>query len=839
MINDRGVNFHADQSPSSIFRPLAASVRTLRNKLEEADEALNETSTRPENIGVLQAAAESQSILRRLEQTTHQQPIVPANSETCPRDNLADFMNDIDEVTDRLSLALEALERLNGNIGPAQDTETSDSSHIARTSSTMTSQSDEGTKTTTPSSSLSFRSKPARLSQRLSINSEHTGVWKQETEQQALLSPKVAQSPQSALRGESRPRSLETTVDGWTMSPTYFDPMSLDIDSASSLIMGHEVESGEATSPSLASFSQIGEPTKPPTRVTDGRLSHSFSRRNPPTGLRIFRSDSTTISAHRTALSQEDQTPGGSVSPEYHAVSSDDAISRDEPRLPDALQKRFHALYRPQQVATSKYRVINPDLTSISPTSVEPATNWHEDSRYASWLAAQQQRELLLQTSASPKYESLASPTSSGIDAHPEHEFLGYDETDNETIQLIVRLWNSSLWDQAKLHIIRLASRHKRSHGTKAARRIQHLLGVIHSLQGELHQALKHFAAVFDYPIADARQLDIGHCAAAYWMGDIYSLLNRKGEALLAYSIAAKSPLLQDSRWLPLRECLVAELELCRRGVGSVDWGKEKQARASGGSDSILDPDILPQEVAKTILEPIIQPSRQDSKAPSIEIPEQSRASFLHSIGLRPDSNKDIHSLQIDATAFTPSTPWPLLFDPFFAFQPVLQHRLLITPTDLLRSNGAFKASSLPKKTRLAFTCQDLSWLILALRKCLTKLDMQWSEVLDGQSPRFIARYSRAGEGGIVNVCYFSIPIYRLSFRPGYGVDICSDGVCSARVLGGEGEKNGLCKEEAKRVKKLVKELLESAARRYEALEARNVALPVVSINGVTSLRGK
>lgn len=103
--------------------------------------------------------------------------------------------------------------------------------------------------------------------------------------------------------------------------------------------------------------------------------------------------------------------------------------------------------------------------------------------------------------------------------------------------------------------------------------------------------------------------------------------------------------------------------------------------------------------------------------------------------------------------------------------------------------------------------------------------------------PKFFARY-KAGEDEIAMTHFFSIPIYRLSFRPGYGVDICSDGIFSSRTQSVETKtEKGMYSEEVKRVKKMIKEALEMAAKRHEATESKSMTLPVMSINGVTSLR--
>jgi hypothetical protein len=207
----------------------------------------------------------------------------------------------------------------------------------------------------------------------------------------------------------------------------------------------------------------------------------------------------------------------------------------------------------------------------------------------------------------------------------------------------------------------------------------------------------------------------------------------------------------------------------------------------------------------------------------------------LHDTGIMPGSWQENHKLEIDATAFEPPQPWPLPFDPFFVLETVRLHRLSTPESDLLRSG--LSAGKIPKKSRLGFSCQDLRWLIVTLRSCLTKLEIEWSEVIIDHGPKFLARYKVAGDG-IATSHFFSIPIYRLSFRPGYGVEICSDGIFSSRIQNVEPKtEKGVHGEEVKRVKKMIKEALEMAAKRQEAAESKSTTLPVMSINGVTSLR--
>jgi hypothetical protein len=410
-------------------------------------------------------------------------------------------------------------------------------------------------------------------------------------------------------------------------------------------------------------------------------------------------------------------------------------------------------------------------------------------------------------------------------------------ELDNEISNAIISSWNAGQWDQAKHNIEILTSRYREKHHSILSRRLEHLLGVIASINGELEPALVHFLAVFPMVIEIVSQLDVGHCAAACWMGDIYALLNRKTEAILAYSIAARTPLAEDSIWIPLQQQLLLERAACRSGdvKTGVNISASHDPRDDDkAADSILDPKIIARDVARTIMQADNQPgSREACRLDS----NRNRAMVLHDSGIVPSSWQEKFKLEIDATAFEPFQPWPLPFDPFFVLENVRRYRFSTPETDLLRSG--LSAARIPKKSRLAFSCQDLRWLITTLRSCLTTLDIEWSEVIIDHGPKFFARYRVAGDE-MATIHFFSIPIHRLSFRPGYGVDICSDGICSSRMQNMEAKaEKEVHSEEVKRVKKMIKEALDMAAKRQEAAESKSMTLPVMSINGVTSLRRK
>ncbi|KAK5116843.1 hypothetical protein LTR85_009103 [Meristemomyces frigidus] len=417
-------------------------------------------------------------------------------------------------------------------------------------------------------------------------------------------------------------------------------------------------------------------------------------------------------------------------------------------------------------------------------------------------------------------------------------------EPEQALVQSIVQSWNAGLWDQAKDLIERLLNRQTERNDRPLVRRMRHLLGVIASLQGDWHRSLALFVDVFDAPISEASQLDAGHCAAAYWMGDAYALCNRRTEALLAYSITAQGLLSHGSIEPQMHQCVMADREACQLGGSrselKLDWHREVQKRDSPATDSLLDPRVITSDAARSFFDYVPrQPNIELNKRYSPD-PNDSRAIALCKSGFEPGSWQEKHRLQIDSTAFMHSGPWPVMFDPLFAMANVAHGRLLAHECDLLQTVGLRPTVKIPKnpgRTRMnSFTCQDLRWLILTLRQCLTKLEVRWTEVANAQGTWFVARYSSM-EDKVATTHFFSIALFRLSFRSGYGVDICPSGISSARIRRSEPNvEKGVHQDKAKRVKKLVREYLDAAAQRQEAVDMKGTALPVMSINGITSL---
>lgn len=726
-------------------------------------------------------------MLTRLERAFKRQQDSTTKIACSEEDGITGLLNDIDELTRKLSTALEAFESLNGGLGlPYNDATQSDrsSTQTPMSPSSMTTSSDDGIAQSTVSSAWSFSSNRASFAQRMSAYSESAQNHDCKPEEEKHVASSRTMADPLLPPATSTRVSPSLKSDRWSNQFAYFDPMSVDIDSASSLILGRRPSPHPpalmARSPARMGSPSVADTPAPSdmttrlprenlARETDSYVARSSSLRGAKLPLRTTRNgglsssaslrhSQTESSSTRANLQARSRAMHGVIGlPEdvgteqqapiqeqirtstYRAADSilDGLDSLEPPSSPPARRGtriRDRILSRSAQAAKSRYRIVNLENNDLSRTDSarfvdSPAS--FSPSPSPSSPAEAGRRAFAGFTPSLYKIDSIPASFDRDDD-HDDSNTLD-SELDNEIINAIVSSWNAGQWDQAKQNIEVLASRHSDNRHSQLRRRLEHLLGVIASVNGELEIALAHFLAVFPVAIENVGQLDPGHCAAAYWLGDIYALLSRKTEAILAYSVAAKTPLVQDPVWTPLQQQLILERDTCRSGevkTGiniSVSHDPKDDEKAA---NTILDPKIIARDVARTIMQADNQPTNRE--ACKLD-PNRSRAMVLHDSGIMPGSWQNNHKLEIDARAFEPSQPWPLPFDPFFVLENVRLHRLSTPESDLLRSG--LSAAKIPKKSRLAFSCQDLRWLIVTLRSCLTRLEIEWSEVIIDYGP--------------------------------------------------------------------------------------------------------
>lgn len=372
----------------------------------------------------------------------------------------------------------------------------------------------------------------------------------------------------------------------------------------------------------------------------------------------------------------------------------------------------------------------------------------------------------------------------------------------SERINNICDSWNSRNWPKAESYLTHYLSIFNDADNTETARRIRHLLGVCASYRGQWHRALTWFISVVDTPVLDLRKLDRGDRAAFYWLGDAYSLLNRKEEALLAYCLAGVCDETALASKLPRsHRCLRADQEQLRQTVSKSSY-KAIWAYSSFRSDRAREGGILHCNI---VSQPIAQMCLQ-----SLSLSEHRcglHMADLGSITHDQDASSDYDPLLINPAHFVSSYLWPMPYDPTFDLQSVAQGGLMAQHTDILR-----ELQESPE--RLHFnkrfspnlsgpSCDDLRRLIAALRESLQTLAMSWGEVVSSTGIFFLAQYHSV-ENNIATINHFRIEIVRLSFRNnGYGLDFCSDGTGSARVtstvLKSDGSLDAATKKELRR----------------------------------------
>ncbi|WPG98759.1 Hypothetical protein R9X50_00155300 [Acrodontium crateriforme] len=416
----------------------------------------------------------------------------------------------------------------------------------------------------------------------------------------------------------------------------------------------------------------------------------------------------------------------------------------------------------------------------------------------------------------------------------PENQvdaFESFSSFDMEKARQIVicDAWNRGAYSEAYNALSEYATHLITSNGNNhTLRRVHHLLGVIASLRGAYEEAIPFFLAALKSPIQDIGDLDSGDFAAAYWLGDCYALTNQRKEALLAYSIVERSPLYQEPRQPRLPSLIKAEQSFCEIGVSRADfaqdWAKDPQHDEKTPPTSILDTRIITAATARLSLETA---PRRTLDLQSACATTRSRAFTLQSLHVpgTPLPLRGYRDHKVFPSMFQSGSVWPMLYDPFFAIGNVARGRLLAYECNLETVYGAdSKAHArVPKSGPVflsrvdCFTCSDLIWLIRTIRDALTTFDMEWSEVANTLGTWFVVRYPFL-EQSVATTHYFAISIFRQSMRSGYGVEICPDGVCSARDTrrdnGMIGDYvKGVHYSEPKRIKKIIRDYLDHAAK--------------------------
>ncbi|KAK3726041.1 hypothetical protein LTR37_000189 [Vermiconidia calcicola] len=423
----------------------------------------------------------------------------------------------------------------------------------------------------------------------------------------------------------------------------------------------------------------------------------------------------------------------------------------------------------------------------------------------------------------------------------PGTDDTSVSDLERERINHIIHFFNMAAWNQAEAYLQDYLTSLIEQDALASARRVRHLIGVCASFKGESRRSIRLFLSVLRTPMRDISEIDDGDCAAAYWLGDAYSMLNQRSEALLAYCIAERSSLFKDPVDTELSDLIGAEQDAVQLGVSKADfklrWAQEALHGSSSGSESILDTKVMTTAVAKTMLENTPRKARRatvSGNTSNFQLHQNKpRSNLLFCLNKYPRVRK-FHRMQLAPDHFDPDSQWPMMYDPLFAMANVQRGRLLAYECDMLDVFSTNEGAKILKSGNMnlsrvdCFTCTDLNWLIATIRDCLRTLEIQFSEVANVEGTWFIARYSFL-QNQIATTHYFSIALFKQTFRAGYGVEICPDGICSARIIRTTlDHEKGVHNSESKRIKKLIRESLEEAARQRTSRANRQTELQQV-----------
>ena len=309
-------------------------------------------------------------------------------------------------------------------------------------------------------------------------------------------------------------------------------------------------------------------------------------------------------------------------------------------------------------------------------------------------------------------------------------------DLDAERIERICQCWNNQLWEQADAYLMGHLESLIETNRPTAARRVRHLLGVCASFRGQWQRALTLFISVLHTPIKSIDELDAGDCAAAYWLGDTYALMNRRTEALLAYCIAEQHHSSHDAAAASLHKCLTSDQHAVQLGLSKADfkvrWAQEALNGHEAAEDTILHPNIVTQDAARACLNTKQGRSRTITTDPTTD---GSRASLLFSLDKSSMEFKHYQRMNLTHQSFMTPYLWPMPYDPTFAMDHVSRGRLIAYECDILEVFRTNPEAKVPRNGPLGlgrmdcFTCNDLEWLIINVRDCLRTLEMDWSEV--------------------------------------------------------------------------------------------------------------
>ncbi|KAK6434781.1 hypothetical protein LTR95_009039 [Oleoguttula sp. CCFEE 5521] len=426
------------------------------------------------------------------------------------------------------------------------------------------------------------------------------------------------------------------------------------------------------------------------------------------------------------------------------------------------------------------------------------------------------------------------------VTCRPEKNYAGLHELDaprtssqdddsrvmtGERVCRICHCWNNQLWPQAEAYLAEELESHLRSNVTHAARRLRHLLAVCASLQGHWQCALVLFVSVISPAVNELSDLDPADCAALWFLGDVYAILDRQAEALLAYCMALQGYKISGNAPHAIIQCLRSDQQFI--GISRADfrsqWDIITNDSKKSASDTILNTNIFSQALVKRCFDAMALDS---ARVQLDSTTNRSRVRMLHQY----DGNKagsvyateyrNLHHIAITPQMFEADAAWPIKYDPMFCIANVARGRIVERPCDLLeyisRNPGLDftrpRAGVWALSRRARFKCDELMWLVGAVRACLEVMSIEWTESAkpDTSGLCFFARHSLFSSK-VATMDYFTISLFRHSLHSKYSVAVCTDGIRSARINTGAKQPGSGVRLSKKRPGKFVYRYLKQA----------------------------
>lgn len=852
-------------------------MRTLRNRLEEADEALSGTSFAPEDIRVLEAAGESKNVLNKLDAVL-QRDEGQAAEDGEAEDTAADLIAQFSVVAQKLSKALQDQEQVSGRADMLlAETRRKHESHVSASTASLEHNRGLSRATSERSYATSHSSyDPERMS-------PEPAKLPAIAEQKVMGPARILGFPASQpVVGDQKPAIMYSYANATK-------PLPRD---GSSVRDARNSPGPPSRSSSKAAVSDFS----PDLRVGGGRFDAETARTGPPQITRAVTDPYQVNYVQAWPPQAAMPIPGQFIQPPFGSLR--------QPPLPTSLPNSLPGTPGPPPSTVlpmrPQYYVANPDPGISQPVELPgdigkglsrgAGSTWHAGSPQVAYIlpqyaqTPQQQHPALryhYETSQSADGGHLPngmSPDQGQL--HPEKGDIAptlrdtlsrTESTSSEAIPWVVRLaspppvgsigptastasvkspfdsaqtdqlieqWNQSDWTRAETTLQDLHRQAINLNQPDVARRLRHVLGVIASIRGHWQQALVSFLSVLRTTIVDDGTLDDGDCAAAYWLGDTYCLLNRPAEALIAYLIAEHGSLFRGTH---LRQRILAEQKGCicistnsnSASDWKSSWEREERKVDRNAGDSILQPQMLAKAAEQKLLDRarVRAETRKDSTKQHVLDQNHSRVMAFRVLGADAGSYDLDYRLKIGPSALDFSGPWPLMFDPFFAMANVVRGRLIVDTCDLFSlikfdtSLRMPKAGSRNKKTW--FNHPDLQWLIVTVRECLTSLKMTMSEIASPTECCVIARWSASSSvnerektpGKIATINFLTISFSRAGFgKSGYILDVADEGLYSSRIIRGDWKYDkGIATAETDRVRRMILEHLNTAAKQQRA----------------------